>query len=320
MMTTFSWLLRREFWENRGGFWRTYLILGIALAVISLMAWILGMVFIDNIDGDGFFLNKGAEALEGASREDLVQALRGSMFGVALIYCVILFFVVLFYCLGALYDDCKDRSILFWKSMPVADTTTVISKLVSATVIAPLLMIVGLALTHIALGLVTSLILVWAGANPFKFYWVLIEAPKFWFSFTASSLITSLWMLPIWSWLLLCSSIGKPRPFLLAVPIPFAGGLIVSWLEALFTGTAKIGPSIGTAVLERFGYGLAIQFGSVIPDDADINIGELGIRDFGLSGLPWSAFAQPGMWWGWLWAAIFIVAAIWMRRRRDDSI
>ena len=55
-------------------------------------------------------------------------------------------FVVFFYCLGSLYDERKDRSVLFWKSLPVSDRDTVLSKALSALVVAPTLAIaVGIA-------------------------------------------------------------------------------------------------------------------------------------------------------------------------------
>src|SRR3546814_8542308 len=52
---------------------------------------------------------------------------------------IVLAFVVFFYCLGALYDERKDRSVLFWKSLPVSDAQTVLSKVGSAVVVAPVL-------------------------------------------------------------------------------------------------------------------------------------------------------------------------------------
>ena len=52
---------------------------------------------------------------------------------------IVLAFVLFFYCLGALYDDRKDRSVLFWKSLPVSDAQTVLSKVASAVLVAPVL-------------------------------------------------------------------------------------------------------------------------------------------------------------------------------------
>ena len=51
--------------------------------------------------------------------------------------CIVLVFVVFFYCLGALYDERKDRSVLFWKSLPLSDAQTVLSKALWALVVAP---------------------------------------------------------------------------------------------------------------------------------------------------------------------------------------
>jgi ABC-2 type transport system permease protein len=63
---------------------------------------------------------------------------------------MVLGFLVFFYCLGALHDERRDRSLLFWKSLPVSDYTTVMSKLLLAVVVAPLITM-GIA---IVLGLV----------------------------------------------------------------------------------------------------------------------------------------------------------------------
>ena len=38
------------------------------------------------------------------------------------------FLVGVFYCLDALHGERRDRSILFWKSLPVSDLTTVLAK------------------------------------------------------------------------------------------------------------------------------------------------------------------------------------------------
>ena len=45
----------------------------------------------------------------------------------------------MFYCLDALYGERRDRSILFWKSLPVSDLTTVLSKASIPIVVLPLL-------------------------------------------------------------------------------------------------------------------------------------------------------------------------------------
>src|SRR5206468_10746510 len=64
-----------------------------------------------------------------ATRYELAGAL---IMGTALI-------VGIFYCLDALYGERRDRSILFWKSLPVSDVMAVLSKLAIPIVILPLL-------------------------------------------------------------------------------------------------------------------------------------------------------------------------------------
>jgi len=51
---------------------------------------------------------------------------------------LLLAIILPFYLLDCLYAERKDRSILFWKSLPVSDAQTVLSKLIVALVIVPL--------------------------------------------------------------------------------------------------------------------------------------------------------------------------------------
>src|SRR3546814_5682810 len=82
-------------------------------------------------------------------------ALDVAMYSAMGLLIAVLGFVVFFYCLGALYDDRRDRSILFWKSLPISDTSTVLSKVVSATVLAPIIAVI----TGIIVGMLQLLIL-----------------------------------------------------------------------------------------------------------------------------------------------------------------
>src|SRR5438046_9270762 len=78
---------------------------------------------------------------------------------VALMLMVISFLVAIFYCLDALYGERRDRSILFWKSLPVSDGTTVLSKISIPVVVVPLVTFAITAATHIAMLLLSTVIL-----------------------------------------------------------------------------------------------------------------------------------------------------------------
>ena len=74
-------------------------------------------------------------------------------------------------CIRDRYDERKDRSVLFWKSLPVSDRDTVLSKAVSALVVAPTLAIsVAIASMFCFLVLISIFVLV-HGGNPFTLIW-----------------------------------------------------------------------------------------------------------------------------------------------------
>ena len=79
--------------------------------------------------------------------------------------------VVFFYLLGALYDDRRDRSVLFWKSMPLSDTQTVLSKVVAAAFVAPVFAVVAMILLHVGFLTLISLNALFHGINPIPLIW-----------------------------------------------------------------------------------------------------------------------------------------------------
>src|SRR3546814_18250586 len=84
---------------------------------------------------------------------------------------IALAFVVFFYCLGALYDDRKDRSVLFWKSLPLSDSQTVLSKAASALLVAPLIATLAALATMLGFLVVASVMVMIHGGNPVALLW-----------------------------------------------------------------------------------------------------------------------------------------------------
>jgi ABC-2 type transport system permease protein len=143
-------LLRREFWEHKGGFFWAPAVAGGIFVLLSLMGIIVGLVAARKIpDGATINTDSGSFQVNGmnlamltdnVSAEDLREignAIDVSLFMAASWPLIVLAFVVFFYCLGSLYDERKDRSVLFWKSLPVSDAETVLSKVLSATLCWP---------------------------------------------------------------------------------------------------------------------------------------------------------------------------------------
>ena len=143
-------------------------------------------------------------------------------------------FVVFFYCLGALYDERKDRSVLFWKSLPLSDRDTVLSKVASATLVAPIIASIAALATMFAFLLVVSMVVVVARRQSRPA--ALGTGAARWRSRPSSSPrfpVYALWSLPTVGWLLLCSAWARSKPFLWALMIPAFAGIFVSWFDLM---------------------------------------------------------------------------------------
>jgi ABC-2 type transport system permease protein len=225
----FRMLLRREFWEHRGGFlWAPLVAGGITLlfAIAGAIAGTLSMSRTGNrIEIDHATPGDVARALGGVGD----VALMGGI-GIAL---VVLGFAVFFYALGALYDDRRDRSVLFWKSLPVSDLATVGSKVMWALLLAPLIAVaagicIGLAMLAIT-ALTTTVNGVPGGSGVFVHSHPLLVVA----SVVSLLPLYALWSLPALGWLMLCSAASRSKPFLWATMIPVIGCALASLVAVI---------------------------------------------------------------------------------------
>jgi len=245
-VSTLRWLLKREYWENRGGFLYAPFIAGIASLVMSTVGIVIGLFVLRRAASQGELrVNHSDIQVNGLDLDlltrqldpkDLVELGNGLDATLALSSAwpfVVLGFVVFFYCLGALYDDRRDRSILFWKSLPLSDTQTVLSKLISAVLVAPLIAVVASIVTMLCFLVVISIVALTHGGDPMALIW----GPSSPLLLAAGHLswipVFMLWSLPTVGWLLLCSSWAKSKPFLWAVMLPLFAGIVVSTTKVM---------------------------------------------------------------------------------------
>ncbi len=241
----FKLLLRREFWEHKGGFfWAPIWAGGISLA-LTFMALIVGEVAARRaiaggnfqIDGqvmvNGLDLGAITSRMDAEAMRNLANGLDVSMFMSSLWPLIAFVFVVFFYCLGSLYDERKDRSVLFWKSLPVSDRDTVLSKAASALLVAPLLATgVAIACMFGFLLLISAFVLLHSG-NPIELIWGPGNPLRLAGLMIAAIPVYALWALPTVGWLLLCSAWAKSKPFLWAIMIPVFAGIFISWFDVM---------------------------------------------------------------------------------------
>lgn len=327
-MRTFLTLVRREFWEERGAFLTTPLVVGGVIVFFAILLLVVAAVVVVRVNGEEFVLAKLVEGLTRLSPAELDLAWNVNLYGLAGLFNVVLFFVVFFYLLGSLHEDRKDRSVLFWKSMPVSDLQTVLSKLVAATILAPALMVGALAVTHLLLMVITTFLLLSADLSPWGYLWAPADPLRVWLLLLAAYLVQGLWMLPIWGWLLLASAWARGRPFLWAVVPPILFAVLQTsfniaqylrwddnWMwkllgERLLGGVVPLSliVDIGDDDGERVRQILRFEDGQLVESEAPMTFAGL-----------FSRLADGELWWGVLVGSLFVAAAVWVRRFRNET-
>lgn len=235
-VSTFFALLKREYWEHRGGLWSAQIWTTVILLILMVLSILIGeafrMKFIGNVD-----LSSISDlALDQVGPQEIREFRRGlgiGLWGLGMINQIVLYFVVLFYCIGALYDERKDRSILFWKSLPATDTQTVLSKLVTAVLVAPVLSLIAVAILHVGFLALVVLYSALHGVNPLPILWQPDVFLNVWGQMLATIPVHMLWAIPGIAWLLLASSWAKRAPFVWAVLVPILAGVFVGMIDTL---------------------------------------------------------------------------------------
>ena len=327
----FKLLLRREFWEHKGGFFWAPLVAGGISLLLTLMAIIVGEVVArkaiasGKFDGDSNIMVNGLDLSRITSKigAEEMQHLAGgidlSMLAASSWPFIVLAFVVFFYCLGALYDERKDRSVLFWKSLPLSDRDTVLSKVASATLVAPALAVGAALVTMFGFLVLISVVAMLHGGNPMQLIWGPGSPLKMASLLVASIPVYALWALPTVGWLLLCSAWSRSKPFLWAIMIPVFAGIFVTWFDLMQVFN-----------LETVWFWKNIVFRmllSIVPGTW-MDVAHLEGADFdgpgqitGLLALKstYSVLLTPALWIGVAAGAAMIFAAIRLRRWRDEG-
>jgi ABC-2 type transport system permease protein len=314
------WLVKREYWEHRGGFFWAPVITGGIFLLLNIMgiitAEVLGARNGINLGASGGLQHVIAD-MDAGDLSQVGFALDVAMYSAMGLLVVVLGFVVFFYCLGALYDDRRDRSILFWKSLPVSDTSTVLSKVISATVLAPVIaVVVGIVVGMLQL-LILAVTLSFHGVNVWQ---LLLLAHPFRVMFNLIGYIPlyALWAAPAVGWLLICSAWSRSKPFLWAVALPVGTGLLVAWfgIMGLFNlPTAWFWKNVVLRALLSVFPGTGNLFGS---HNTVAFVSSNGTDALDLA-QTWHLAATPDLWIGVVAGVALLAGAIWFRRWRDDA-
>jgi ABC-2 type transport system permease protein len=229
----FYWSVRRELWENRSVY-----IAPLAVAAVTVFGYLIATM--------GYVMSTANLAQRRAALEGPYSFAMGLIMGTA-------FIVSIFYSLEALHGERRDRSILFWKSMPVSDLVVVLSKASIPLIVLPLLSFATVVVAELIMLSLASVVLMGSGLSVATLW-----TPVFQMSLMLLyHLVTvhMLWYAPMYGWLLLVSSWARRAAFLWAALPWLAIGVVekiafntthfAAWAGYRFSGDAAGGSFMG---------------------------------------------------------------------------
>lgn len=279
------WAVRRELWENRSVY-----IAPLAAAVIFLFGFLVSLITIpDRV--------RGAMSLAAAERH---AALLEPYMLAALLIMGTGVVVGIFYSLDALYAERRDRSILFWKSLPVSDVTTVVAKASIPLVVLPLITTAAAVAVQILMLLLSSVML-WMGGLGVTVLWQEVAPARLALTLLYHMVtVHALWYAPIVAWLLLASSWARRAPFLWAgIPL-FA----IAVVEKLAFDSERF---VAMLQYRLVGGPETLAGSSDMPIDPLTHI------------TPGVFLSSPGLWIGLALTAVFLGVAVRIRRHRGPA-
>ena len=299
-------LLQRELWEHRSIY-----VAPIVVAILMTLASLTGQVSVNGME----HIDLGIVGASNMPDNARAAVLSGIMIGLSTAFVFAMWILTIFYALDSLYAERKDRSILFWRSIPSTDFETVLSKLLTAMLVIPLVTFAMILVTHLAVLLFTSVWVGIRGGSGLHLIWG--SAPFFdnWAATLIFVLALPLWLSPFIGWFLFISAFTKRSPFLTAfLPIailPLLEKMIFGsavFAEAFFVRSIKMPLFIDLGTMKRL-FDEGEDFASL--GDAQLSL--LGLMDIG------GFLSNPGLWLGLVVCGLFTAAAIYVRRYRDDS-
>jgi ABC-2 type transport system permease protein len=283
------WSVRRELWENRSIY-----IAPLAVAAVYMLGFLVSLIWLPRS-------MRALPALDPAhQRIELAMPYSHA----AMLIMLIAFLVGIFYSLDALHGERRDRSILFWKSLPVSDLTTVLSKASIPLVVLPLLVFAITVILQLFMRLLSLAVLVVSGAGATTL-WTRLPFFEMELVTLYGTTVLVLWHAPIYCWFLLVSGWARRATFLWAVLPPLAIGVF----EKIAFHTSYVGSLLYNRL---FGFAAGAfdlrDKAGVLVDPHFIPLTQLA---------PGRFLSSPGLWAGLIVAAALLAAAVRLRRYRE---
>ena len=318
-MNTMKWLVKREFWEHKGGFFWAPLVVGSIITLGTLASAVAGLAVKSqhgmNINGQQVTNLSGV--IKPEQQAEIIKLVSHGYIAASAPLFMVMAVVIFFFCLGTLFDERKDRSVLFWKSLPVSDGETVLSKLAMALVAAPLI--------TLAFGIITSFLVLLiavftAMLGGLSLAGVFAQPATYLAPLKIAAVLPVylVWALPTVGWLMMVSAWARTKVFLWAVGVPVLTGVLLSWFNAMFDFNWDVQWFWKNIVARGL---LSIAPGSWF-GFVDPSVGMPDKHSFDFSILvvqSWKTLASANAWIGAALGAGMIYAAARLRRWRDEG-
>jgi len=292
------WSVRRELWENRALY-----IAPVVFATVYLFGDLISLSWMPHSMRQFWMPHSMSEMPTLAPADQRIELAMPYTHATMLLM-LIAFIVGIFYCLDALYGERRDRSILFWKSMPVSDLTAVLSKASIPLLILPLIVFAVTIALHVTMRLLTLAILMVTGVGAAT-VWNRLPLFQMELVLLYSLIVVALWHAPLYCWLLLVSGWARRATFLWAVLPP----LMLAVAENIAFHTSFLGSVLHNRLL---------GFSAAAFDLKDKNGVAIDAHFIPLAQLaPGRFLSSPSVWVGLVVAAIFLAAAVRLRRYRE---
>jgi ABC-2 type transport system permease protein len=276
------WSVRRELWESRSIY-----LAPLAAAAVCLVGFLVVLIRLPERMRAALALGP-MQQRAAIEQPYLVAAI--TLMGVSIIVAVV-------YCLDAFYGERRDRSILFWKSLPVSDLTTVLSKASIPILVIPLVAFAVTVATQLIMLLASSAVLAGSGMSPATLWTHVPFFKTSLINFNHLVLYHGIWYAPFYGWLLMVSAWANRAPFLWALLPPIAIGVVeriafnsshfAAMVRYRFTGDPASAAPPGRMTMDMLG-----------PQS------------------PGEYLTRPGLWFGLAVTAVFLFAAVRLRRYR----
>jgi ABC-2 type transport system permease protein len=301
----FYWSVRREIWENSGVY-----LAPLGVAAIVLFGVLIAMRHLTEQVRHYLVLNADLQASTGIAPAALALkklavgkaasaiafpyvASGGGLMLTAMVFAI-------FYALASLHAERRERSILFWKSLPVSDVTTVLSKAAIPLLVLPVVTALIALSTQLILLAAETAVLAASGIDP-SVLWDRLDLGTMWSAIPYGLVVLALWHAPVIGWLMLVSAWAKRMAILWALA-PVAA---ICLFELLALGSTHAWDFVRHRLVSGFSVGFTAA-----------PAGHAGVYGAQLID-PIHLLANPGLWSGLVVAAACLAGCVWLRRTRD---